>query len=60
MPFDNGELVPHELTHFDGEPATCTEAGSREHWKCEACGNLSSDGQGENVTTEEAVRLAAI
>ena len=32
--------------HYDEEPATCTEEGSREHWQCEVCGKNFADEAG--------------
>ena len=39
----------HNLIKVDAKEATTTEAGNKEHWKCEKCGTLYAD---ENGTTE--------
>ena len=39
----------HNLVKVDAKEATTTEAGNKEHWKCEKCGTLYAD---ENGTTE--------
>ena len=51
----------HELTHVDGKPATCTEDGNIEYYRCtrEGCGELFADADGKNETTLSAVTLPA-
>ena len=36
----------HQWIHINKKPATCTEDGTIEHWKCEHCGKLSADASG--------------
>lgn len=51
----------HELTHVDGKPATCTEDGNIEHYRCtrEDCGRLFSDANGTKELTDNDVNLPA-
>lgn len=37
----------HKLTKIDGKPATCMEAGIKEHYKCSVCGKSFSDSDGK-------------
>ena len=53
-----GELAPHELTHYDEEPATCTEAGNREYWECSVCNQLFADAQGNTTTTIDDITIS--
>ncbi len=38
----------HELEKVEGKPATCTEPGYNEYWKCKKCEKLFSDENGEH------------
>ena len=51
----------HELTHVDGKPATCTEDGNIEYYRCtrEGCGRLFSDANGTKELTDNDVNLPA-
>ena len=51
----------HELTHVDGKPATCTEDGNIEYYRCtrEDCGRLFSDANGTKELTDNDVNLPA-
>lgn len=56
------ETVPakgHSLTKVDEVPATCTENGTKAHWKCSECGKLFSDADGKNETSEADLVLNA-
>ena len=44
----------HNLDKLDGTPATCTEPGKKEAWKCSVCQKLFADSEGKNETTEDA------
>lgn len=37
----------HRIVKVEKKPATCTEAGHEEYWKCEICDDLFSDEYGE-------------
>ena len=52
--------VSHQLEKVNGQDATCTEAGSAEHWKCTVCGHLFSDAEGNSETTEAGVTINAL
>lgn len=39
------------LKKVDGVSATAADTGTREHWRCEACGKLFSDATGSNEIT---------
>lgn len=47
------DLAPHALAEVGGTPATCTEPGVRDHWKCSVCGKLFSDEAGTTEVTAE-------
>lgn len=51
-------LVPHSLAKVGGTPATCTERGVSDHWKCTVCGALFSDETGTTEVTTEQLRTA--
>lgn len=38
----------HKLSAIIGTPATCTEEGIRDHYRCEACGKIYADAQANN------------
>ena len=40
-------------------PATCETAGTSAHWKCEVCGKLFSDAEGNTETTLEKLAIPA-
>lgn len=45
------ETIPangHTMKRVDKHDATCTEDGHEEYWRCEECGYLSSDREGQN------------
>ena len=44
----------HKLDKLEGTPATCTEPGKKEAWKCSVCQKLFADSEGKNETTEDA------
>lgn len=57
MPVDGNDFVvtvsakfklkhTHTLTKIDGKPATCTEAGSSDVWKCSGCNKYFEDSNG--------------
>ena len=51
-------LAPHSLAKVVGTPATCTERGVSDHWKCTVCGALFSDETGTTEVTTEQLRTA--
>lgn len=51
-------LAPHSLAKVGGTPATCTERGVSDHWKCTVCGALLSDETGTTEVTTEQLRTA--
>ena len=56
------EPVPakgHQLTAVAKVPATCETAGTSAHWKCEVCGKLFSDAEGNTETTLEKLAIPA-
>ena len=56
------EPVPakgHQLTAVAKVPATCETAGTSAHWKCEVCGKLFSDAEGNTETTLEKLTIPA-
>ena len=56
------EPVPakgHQLTAVEAVPATCETAGTSAHWKCEVCGKLFSDAEGQTETTLEKLTIPA-
>ena len=56
------EPVPakgHTLTAVEAVPATCETAGTSAHWKCEVCGKLFSDAEGNTETTLEKLAIPA-
>ena len=56
------EPVPakgHTLTAVEAVPATCETAGTSAHWKCDVCGKLFSDAEGNTETTLEKLAIPA-
>ena len=56
------EAIPakgHTLTAVEAVPATCETAGTSAHWKCEVCGKLFSDAEGNTETTLEKLAIPA-
>ena len=56
------EPVPakgHTLTAVAEVPATCETAGTSAHWKCDVCGKLFSDAEGQTETTLEKLTIPA-
>lgn len=51
-------LAPHSLAKVGGTPATCTERGVSDHWKCTVCGALFSEETGTTEVTIEQLRTA--
>ena len=49
----------HTLTAVAEVPATCETAGTSAHWKCEVCGKLFSDAEGNTETTLEKLTIPA-
>ena len=49
----------HTLTAVAEVPATCETAGVKAHWKCDVCGKLFSDVEGETETTLEKLAIPA-
>ena len=52
--------VPHTLTEISEKETSCGEAGNTEYWKCDVCGRLFSDADGETETDVEAVTIPAL
>ena len=44
----------HKLVKTEAKPATCTENGNSEYWKCSVCGKFFSDGKGENEIEKDS------
>ena len=44
----------HNLDKLEGTPATCTEPGKKEAWKCSVCQKLFADSEGKHETSEDA------
>ena len=56
------EPVPakgHTLTAVAEVPATCETAGTSAHWKCDVCGKLFSDVEGNTEITLEKLTIPA-
>ena len=56
------EVIPaagHTLTAVAEVPATCETAGTSAHWKCDVCGKLFSDAEGQTETTLEKLTIPA-
>ena len=56
------EIIPaagHTLTAVAEVPATCETAGTSAHWKCDVCGKLFSDAEGNTETTLEKLVIPA-
>ena len=49
----------HTLTAVAEVPATCETAGTSAHWKCDVCGKLFSDVEGNTETTLEKLTIPA-
>ena len=49
----------HTLTAVEAVPATCETAGTSAHWKCDVCGKLFSDAEGNTETTLEKLAIPA-
>ena len=49
----------HTLTAVAEVPATCETAGTSAHWKCDVCGKLFSDAEGNTETTLEKLTIPA-
>lgn len=48
-----------DIVNVPAKAHTCTEDGNIEHYKCEGCGKLFSDANGEHPTTEADIKDAA-
>ncbi len=54
------EIAAHHTIEYVAEvPATCTETGTKEHWKCDVCEALFSDSAGNVPTTESELIISA-
>ena len=42
----------HNLTKVTGTPATCTEGGTKDYWKCDGCDKMFEDEQGTTIITD--------
>ena len=52
---ENDVKIPktgHKPTKIEGKPATCTEAGIKEHYKCSVCGKSFSDSDGKEEISD--------
>ena len=49
----------HSLTKVDANPASCTEKGNIEYYKCDGCGKLFADATGNVELTADQVVVAA-
>ena len=45
----------HALIKVDGTPATCTEEGVKDYWKCSDCGKLFENEQGTAEITDTGI-----
>lgn len=45
----------HTLTKIDAKPATCTEAGNIEYYKCSVCNGKFKDEKGENPVNDVVI-----
>ena len=45
----------HTLIKVDGTPATCTEEGVKDYWKCSECGKLFENKQGTAEITDTGI-----
>ena len=45
----------HTLIKVDGTPATCTEEGVKDYWKCSECGKLFENEQGTAEITDTGI-----
>ena len=43
------------LVHVEGKAATCSEAGVKEHYKCESCGATFEDADGETAMADTTI-----
>ena len=46
------EVIAHTLEKVAEVPATCEEAGTKEHWKCTRCNKKFSDAEGKTEIAE--------
>ena len=46
----------HEISHVEEQPATCGEAGVREHYECSVCGKLFADPEGKTEIKNQVIR----
>ena len=46
---------PHTLEHIPEKPATATEDGTKEYWKCSKCNTMFSDVDGTKIITEPVI-----
>lgn len=51
--------ISHKYTEVAGVPATCTEAGKKQHWKDEE-GTLYKDAEGKETATEAELAIPAL
>ena len=49
----------HSMTKVDANPASCTEEGNIEYYKCDGCGKLFADATGNVELTADQVVVAA-
>ena len=49
----------HSMTKVDANPASCTEKGNIEYYKCDGCGKLFTDATGNVELTADQVVVAA-
>ncbi len=50
----------HKLDKIEAAAATCTTAGTKEHFKCSTCGTLFSDSEGKNECSVADITTAAL
>ena len=55
--FASGDPLGHDLKHVDAVAATCTEAGTAEHWVCSRCGALFSDADATKTVAAEDLAI---
>ena len=50
----------HAIYKVEGKPASCTEAGVKEHYACDGCGLLFSDAEGTSPLGADDVTIAPL
>ena len=48
----------HKLTHFEKVDSTCEKEGNNEYWTCSLCKKKFKDDKGENVASDDEIKIA--